>query len=93
MAVARDTSTYDSLKRTPSYSGSYSVSLKGNSTLSIEDVGTVDIGKVWSTSINMHCPRASINIGVVCCCVALWMCGRVEREAPARSSRGLSPCI
>lgn len=37
MAVAKD--TYDHLKRAHSYSGPYSVS-----TLSIEDVGTVDIG-------------------------------------------------
>ena len=43
MAVARD-SSYDTMKRAPSYSGSYTVSLSGDSTLSIEDLATVDIG-------------------------------------------------
>ena len=43
MAVARDL-TYDSLKRAPSYTGSYAVSVSGDSTLSIEDLATVDIG-------------------------------------------------
>lgn len=43
MAVGRDF-TYDNLKRAPSYSGSYTVSLSGGSTLSIEDLATIDIG-------------------------------------------------
>ena len=44
MAVAND-STYDTLKRAPSYSGSYTVSLSGDSSFSIEDLGSVDIGE------------------------------------------------
>ena len=46
MAVARD-STYDTLKRAPSYSGSYTVSLSGDSTISLEDLGSVDIGTLY----------------------------------------------
>ena len=44
MAVAKD-GTYDNLKRAPSYSGSYSVSLAGDSTVSLDGLGSVDIGE------------------------------------------------
>lgn len=58
MAVAND-STYDTLKRAPSYSGSYTVSLSGDSTFSIEDLGSVDIGEPSSFVLR---PSLSVNI-------------------------------
>ena len=50
MAVAKE-NAYDSLKRAPSYSGSYTVSLSGGSTLSIEDLGSLDIGAFMLQSV------------------------------------------